>query len=69
MMCQSLVGMSSQIQPSPKLAGPDAANNIYFVSGFSSLKPANDKTEAFIKHYKAKYGEERLLTLLAPMMP
>ena len=41
-----------------KLAGPDAANNIYFVSGFSSLKPANDKTEAFIKHYKAKYGEE-----------
>ena len=38
------------------LAGEKAANNIYFVSGFSSLKPANDKTEAFIKNYKAKYG-------------
>lgn len=40
-----------------KLAGPEAANDIYFVSGFSSLKPANAKTEAFIKHYKEKFGE------------
>ncbi|GFH40450.1 ABC transporter substrate-binding protein [Pseudolactococcus insecticola] len=41
-----------------KLAGPEAASNIYFVSGFSSLKPANSNTETFIKNYKAKYGEE-----------
>ena len=38
------------------LAGEKAASNVYFVSGFSSLKPANNKTEAFIKKYKAKYG-------------
>jgi branched-chain amino acid transport system substrate-binding protein len=40
-----------------ELAGPEAANNIYFVSGFSGLKPANAKTETFIKNYQEKYGE------------
>ncbi|GFH42919.1 branched-chain amino acid ABC transporter substrate-binding protein [Lactococcus hodotermopsidis] len=41
-----------------ELAGPEAASDIYFVSGFSSLKPANDKTANFIKNYKEKFGEE-----------
>lgn len=40
------------------LAGDAAANNVYFVSGYSAKAPANDTTTKFIAAYKAKYNTE-----------
>lgn len=40
------------------LAGDAAANNVYFVSGYSAKAPANETTTKFIAAYKAKYNAE-----------
>jgi branched-chain amino acid transport system substrate-binding protein len=41
-----------------ELAGNEAASNVYYVSGYSAAVNLSDKTSAFVKAYKGKYGEE-----------
>lgn len=41
-----------------KLAGASNVNNVYYTGHFSTLTPANDTVEPFIKAFKEKYGKE-----------
>lgn len=57
-LSQPIVGGGGISDPTyTELAG-SAATDVYYVAGFSTKAPFNDKTTAFIKAYKAAYNEE-----------